>query len=69
MNDTDVQKLLLERVGLRVGPEVARYVLRRSESIRGEVPVMGSEARTGIAIRRPVALSILTADTTNNVNA
>jgi hypothetical protein len=57
-----VQDVLLRRLGLRVGPEVAAYVLRRWQSAISPghevtptpIPVMGGDARTGVPTRRDV---------------
>jgi hypothetical protein len=58
-----VQTIFRERLGLRIGPAVAGYVLSRIESGRdspmplGAIPVIASDARTGAAVRRIVDLS------------
>ncbi len=62
MNPPEVQRLLLAHLGLRVGPEVAAYVLRRltqaGDALR-ELPVIGGEARTGIPVRMNIELARL----------
>jgi hypothetical protein len=56
-----VQELLLRQAGLRVGPEVAAYVLRRRQTAPGTpIPVMGADARTGVPVRREIAPTRLT---------
>ena len=65
-----VQQLLIDRLGLRIGPEVAAYVLRRWQAAMGAiegsppaaVPVMGGDARTGIPAVRPFELALLATD-------
>lgn len=66
-----VQDLLLRRLGLRVGPEVAAYVLRRwqaalsgTEATPAPIPVIGGDARTGTPARRSIdpATFFLTTD-------
>ena len=61
MTAEEVRKLFLNRLGLRIGPETAAYVLRRLEAGQaapglgepaGEIPVMAGDARTGAAVRR-----------------
>jgi hypothetical protein len=50
----DVQKRLLEYYGIRVEPEMGRYVLRRlaqAGSALRELPVIGGNARTGVPVR------------------
>ena len=63
MDASQVQQIFLERLGLRIGPEMSRYVLSRITSGQdspmplGAIPVMGGDARTGIPVRRIVDLS------------
>jgi hypothetical protein len=59
---SEVQHLLLERLGLRIGPETAAYVLRSWGAQTAQtVPVIATDARTGVATRQDVAASILEA--------
>ena len=69
MNAEDVRRLFLERLGLRIGPETAAYVLRRLEAghaalplgeVAGGIPVMAGDARTGVAVRRTISVSQIT---------
>ena len=69
MSPEDVRKLFLERLGLRIGPETAAYVLRRLEAghvalplgdAPGGIPVMAGDARTGVAVRRMISVSQIT---------
>jgi len=51
---SDVQKRLLEHYGLRVEPEMGRYVLRQlaqTGKALGALPVIGGNARTGVPVR------------------
>lgn len=48
MTGSEVQQLLLDRLGLRVGPEMAAYVLRSWNAGASKVPVIATHARTGI---------------------
>ena len=78
MNPEDVRKLFLQRLGLRIGPETAAYVLRRLEAgqaalpvgdAAGEIPVMGGDARTGVAVRRMIALAQITGTNASGTSA
>jgi len=54
MELSDVQKRLLDFYGIRVEPEMGRYVLRRLQQAGGalrELPVIGGNARTGVPVR------------------
>ena len=61
----EVARVLLERWGIRVEPEMSKYVLRQLE--RGlhrampDLPVIGGDARTGVPIRHAVPLEALRA--------
>ena len=55
MDVTDVQQRVLDAYGIRVEPEMGRYVIRRLQQAAGalrELPVMGGDARTGVPVRR-----------------
>jgi len=48
-----VEEVLLNRYQLRVRPEMSQYVSRRlRQSQQPTIPVMGGDARTGVAIRQ-----------------
>ncbi|WP_428936850.1 hypothetical protein [Fontivita pretiosa] len=48
-----VEEVLLNRYQLRVRPEMIQYVSRRlRQSQQTTIPVMGGDARTGVAIRQ-----------------
>lgn len=48
-----VEEVLLNRYQLRVRPEMSQYVSRRlRQSQQTTIPVMGGDARTGVAIRQ-----------------
>jgi hypothetical protein len=63
----EVQKLFVHRLGLRIGPETAAYLLRRleREGPAPAIPVMGANARTGVAVRVFVETSQVTAGLTS----
>ena len=57
MDASAVEELFLKRWGLRLEPEMCRYVLRQLERTAlppegGGLAVMGGDARTGAAVRR-----------------
>jgi hypothetical protein len=57
MEETEFQTRLRERLGLRVGPEMARYLLGRLNTGTlgaGSIPAMGTDARTGIPVLRDI---------------
>ena len=63
MDAEQLRHIFLERLGLRIGPEMSRYVLRRIESGHdspmplGAIPVMAADARTGAPVRQLIDLS------------
>ncbi len=68
MQESELQRIYRQMLGLRVGPEMARYVLARlrqgtaGEKIPGEsIPVMGGDARTGLPLRREIDADMLRA--------
>ena len=55
MELTDVQQRVLDAYGIRVEPEMGRYVIRRLQQAGAalrELPVIGGDARTGVPVRR-----------------
>ena len=67
MTASDVQRIFLERLNLRLGPEMAAYVLGRMESdapwpALGSIPVIAGDARTGRPFRVSVPLAALAPD-------
>ena len=61
MTPSAVQQLLLERLGLRVGPETAAYVLRSWQAgTAPTIPVIATDAKTGVAMTQDVAPSLPT---------
>ena len=57
-----LRRLVLDRLGLRIGPEMSEYVLRRLRSgVLDPIPVMGGNARTGAAVRVFIEPAALTA--------
>jgi hypothetical protein len=59
-DDAQVRELLLKRFGLRVRPEMGQYVLRRLAAAPSDsIPVMGGDARTGVAVRQIIAAAAL----------
>ena len=54
MSENEVQRQVREQLGLRVGPEMAAYLLRRLGTA-DKVPVIAADARTGVPVRIDVA--------------
>ena len=50
MDENEIRRRLLSRFNLRAGDETTRYVLRHL-SDGHPIPVMGGDARTGVAVR------------------
>src|SRR5687767_15821406 len=64
MEETEFQARLRERMGLRVGPEMAAYLLKQvSAGTLGEsaIPAMGGDARTGMPVLRQLGMAELKA--------
>ena len=60
MEETEFQTRLRERLGLRVGPEMAKYLLTKvSKPAAGSISAMGGDARTGIPMHKTIPISIL----------
>jgi hypothetical protein len=63
----DVQETFREKLGIRLGNEMAKYVLRRLNERQGaglplgEIPIMGGDAKTGVAVRTMAPLNLLAA--------
>ena len=64
MSEAEVRQRMLEAYGIRVEPEMTRYVLKKLQQAGNalrELPVIGGEARTGIPVRKLIDPSRLTA--------
>ncbi len=64
MEETELQRRLREHLGLRVGPEMARYLLKKlSDGTLGQgtISAMGGDAKTGIAMNKSIPLATLKA--------
>ena len=62
MEETELQRRLREHLGLRVGPEMARYLLKKlSDGTLGQgaISAMGGDAKTGIATNKSIPISTL----------
>ncbi len=60
MQEDDLQRLFRERRLLRIGPEMSLYIQRMLHSeAAGAIPVIGADARTGVAQRQSVDLAEL----------
>jgi len=63
VSEADLQQRILDAYGIRVEPEMVRYVLRRlsqAGSPLRELPVIGGNARTGMPVRMLIDPSNLT---------
>jgi hypothetical protein len=61
MDEQEIRRRLLARFGLRVRPEMTRYILAQLREPDGphEFPVIASDARSGVAIRKLIARDAL----------
>ena len=62
MQETEFQSRLRERLGLRVGPEMAKYLLKKlADGTLGqsEITAMGGDAKTGIPLLKTISIDTL----------
>jgi len=62
MEETELQARLREQLGLRVGPEMAKYILKRlSDGTLGQssISAMGGDAKTGIPTLKKIPIATL----------
>lgn len=52
-SESQLQAMLRDRLNLRIGPEVLKYLSRRlaASSSSGAFPIMGADARTGAPLK------------------
>ena len=51
MLESELQSLVRDRIGLRVGTQMSAYILRKSAESSQPVAIIGDDARTGIPRR------------------
>lgn len=54
MDESELRLLIRDRLGLRIEPEMSKYVLRRAGESDQPIAVIGSDARTGMPRRQMV---------------
>jgi hypothetical protein len=59
VEESELRLLLRDRLGLRIEPEMSKYVLRRAGELNQPIAVIGNDARTGTPRRQIVDLSLL----------
>jgi hypothetical protein len=59
MQETQLQSLMRERMGLRIGREMAAYLLRHKDDACPSIPLIADDARTGAAMQRDLPLETL----------
>ena len=62
MEETELQRRLREHLGLRVGPEMAKYLLKKLSDgtfNQSAVSAMGGDAKTGIAVNKSIPIATL----------
>jgi hypothetical protein len=52
MTESQVREAILRQFGLRIQPEMGQYVARQLSKSRESIPVIGGNARTGVAVRQ-----------------
>jgi ribosomal protein S6E (S10) len=60
-DQSPVQAAVQRELGLRIGPEMARYLVRSVQAAAGDgtIPIIGGDARTGVPVRKQVPLDRL----------
>lgn len=64
IEETSVQAAVRQQLGLRIGPEMAAYLVRSAEAAAigggsGALALIGGDARTGVPVRKQVPLEAL----------
>ena len=62
MEETQFQSRVREHLGLRVGPEMAKYLLRKlADDTLGQdsISAMGGDAKTGIPVHKIISIDTL----------
>jgi hypothetical protein len=61
MGETELQRRVREQLGLRVGPEMAAYVLKQlgGGNASTPIPVIAADARTGMPLRKELSPTVL----------
>ena len=59
MGENTLQAAIRRQLGLRVGPEMAAFIAQRISA--GEAPLIGADARTGVAVHRRISSEELAA--------
>jgi hypothetical protein len=54
VRESQLQILIRDRLGLRIEPEMSRYAAGRLAASAGPFPIMGADARTGVAVRHTI---------------
>ena len=62
MDEREIRQRLIAQFGIRIEPEMSRYILGRMRAGAGGIPIMGGDARTGVAVRTIVDLNNSTGD-------
>ncbi len=73
MRESELQARVRRQLGLRVGPEMAAYILKRltaaaTSADAATFPVMASDARTGIPLRTELSTASLRDDAASAAN-
>jgi hypothetical protein len=58
MSEAELRRVVRDRFGLRIEPEMSRYLVGRSTDLDQSVAVIGSDARTGVPRREILDLRL-----------
>jgi hypothetical protein len=61
VSDDQIRQAMVHTFGVRIQPNMTQYVRRRllDGGAQGAIPVIGGDARTGVAVRKFIELDAL----------
>jgi hypothetical protein len=65
-DESELQKLVRDRLGVRIGPRMSEYLRRRLAAPHQSVPIIGADARTGVALRQTIDPAMLMGEVIEN---
>jgi hypothetical protein len=57
--EADVQAMVRDHLGLRIEPEMSKYILGKSTAVSEPLAVIGADARTGVPRREIIDPRVL----------
>jgi hypothetical protein len=67
-DESELQKLVRDRLGVRIGPRMSEYLRRRLAASNQSVPIIGADARTGAALRQMIDPAVLMGEAIGNAS-